>query len=191
MYKRNCPICNKELTYTQKHNWKFAEENNTRCSHCRVVNRNGKIIECDWCKIPIYRLPSQLKKRPHHFCSHKCQCLYSSKYLSGKNCKLWKGGKNKNRKKYRELVNKRRLENKQRGIIILGDKCSSCGYDKCIDAIEFHHINPKEKDTNVCIMLGKAWSDKMEKEIKKCKLLCSNCHREHHWNEKHNRLDIL
>jgi hypothetical protein len=186
MYKRNCPVCNKELTYTQKHNWKFAEENNTRCSHCRVVNRNGKIIGCSWCKNPIYRLPSQLKKRPHHFCSHDCQCKFASKYQSGKNNKLWKGGKDNNRKKYRELINNRVVENKKRVINILGGKCKMCGYNKCINALECHHINPKEKDIDICKLLSKTWGEKIEKEIKKCDLLCSNCHKEHHHNEKLN-----
>ena len=67
----------------------------------------------------------------------------------------------------------------------MGGKCSVCKYDKCIDAIEFHHIDPKEKDNNICVMLNKEWSEKMKNEMMKCKLLCSNCHREHHWNEKH------
>ena len=185
MYKRNCPICHKELTYTQKHNWKFAEENNTRCYHCRVVNRVGKNVECSWCKTPLYRRPCQIKKRKRHFCSNKCQSQFASKYLSGKNNKLWKGGEEANHKKYRELTNKRKTENKQRVISVLGGKCCICGYDKCSGALECHHINPKEKDTNICKMIGKEWNEKIENELKKCKLLCSNCHREHHWNEKY------
>lgn len=184
MYKRNCPICNKELTYTQKHNWKSAEENNTRCYKCRVVNRKGSNVECGWCKIPLYRRPYMLKKQKNHFCSHDCQCKFASKYLSGENHKLWKGGHENNRKKYREFINNRRKKNKLRGIEILGDKCELCGYDKCFDAFDFHHINPKEKDINVCKLLSKEWNKKIEDEIKKCKLLCANCHREHHHNEK-------
>ena len=27
-----------------------------------------------------------------------------------------------------------------------GTKCSKCGYDKCEGALQFHHLNPKEKD---------------------------------------------
>ena len=184
MYKRNCPICNKELTYTQKHNWKSGEENNTRCYKCRVVNRKGSNVECDWCKTPLYRRPSQLKKRKTHFCSHDCQCKYSSEHLSGKNNKLWKGGEEVNHKKYNELIRKRKIENKQKVINILGGKCSVCGYDKCLNALECHHINPKEKDELICKLLSKSWGVTIENEVKKCKLLCANCHREHHWNER-------
>ena len=31
-------------------------------------------------------------------------------------------------------------------IKLLGGKCSICGYDRCIDALEFHHENPQEKE---------------------------------------------
>lgn len=141
-------------------------------------------VKCSWCKFPLYRRPSRLKKQKNHFCSHNCQCRYSSKYLSGENNKLWKGGDNHNRKTYRDLVRRRKLENKAKAIKILGSVCSICKYDKCIDALEFHHSNPKEKDKNVCRMLGSEWNEKLEIEIKKCKLLCANCHREYHWKER-------
>lgn len=146
------------------------------------MNENN--TKCSWCGTPLHRMPSQLKKRNRHFCNNKCQAKFASKYLSGKNNKLWKGGEEENHRKYRELVNRRKSENKQKAVTLLGNKCS-CGYDKCIDALQFHHIDPKEKDSDVCKLLGKVWSEKVEKEIKKCKLLCANCHAEYHWNEKH------
>ncbi len=61
---------------------------------------------------------------------------------------------------------------------IRGGKCIRCGYDKCIKALEFHHINPKEKEftiSNDCFKLAEAI-----KESKKCILMCSNCHKEFH-----------
>lgn len=64
----------------------------------------------------------------------------------------------------------------------LGGKCSSCGYDKCMDALEFHHTNPNEKDEN--FNTWQHWSlDRRLDEIKKCILLCANCHREIHEND--------
>lgn len=62
----------------------------------------------------------------------------------------------------------------------LGGKCNRCGYNKCIDALDFHHINPKEKDFNFsenghC----RSW-ERVKKELDKCELLCANCHREEH-----------
>jgi len=60
-----------------------------------------------------------------------------------------------------------------------GGKCSMCGYDKCVSALEFHHTNPKEKD----ISFSNGAQRKLElmiKEVDKCILVCSNCHREIH-----------
>lgn len=185
MYKRKCPICNKELTYTQKHNWVYAEKNNTRCYSCRIVNRKGKTTQCSWCKNPLYRRPSQLKKRTHHFCNNKCQALYASKHLSGDKHKLWKGGEERNRKQYRTLINGRKLENKEKAITLFGGKCNRCGYTGCIDVFQFHHINPKEKDSDMCKLFSKVWTEITENELKKCELLCANCHATHHWKERH------
>lgn len=59
-----------------------------------------------------------------------------------------------------------------------GGKCERCGYDKCIKALEFHHLNPKEKDFTIS---GKSWSfERLKKEVDKCILVCSNCHSEIH-----------
>lgn len=57
--------------------------------------------------------------------------------------------------------------------------CSICGYRKCISAIQFHHINPEEKEFEISSSLCRSW-DKIEKEIAKCILVCANCHIEIH-----------
>lgn len=54
--------------------------------------------------------------------------------------------------------------------------CQICGYFKCFSALEFHHTDPKIKEGQI----GKVKLKDMEAEIKKCILLCSNCHREVH-----------
>lgn len=59
-----------------------------------------------------------------------------------------------------------------------GGKCSCCKYDKCLAALEFHHLNPKEKDFTIS---GKSWSfEKLKKEVDKCILVCNRCHTEIH-----------
>ena len=35
---------------------------------------------------------------------------------------------------------------KLQAIKLLGGKCSICGYDRCVDALEFHHENPEIKE---------------------------------------------
>jgi len=61
-----------------------------------------------------------------------------------------------------------------------GGKCQveSCGYNKSVRSLGFHHIDSKEKDFNVS---GKTMAfDKMKKELDKCILVCNNCHGEIH-----------
>lgn len=59
-----------------------------------------------------------------------------------------------------------------------GGKCQICGYDKCIEALDFHHINPKEKDFS--ISGGTRSFETLKPELDKCILVCANCHREIH-----------
>lgn len=64
-----------------------------------------------------------------------------------------------------------------------GGKCVRCGYDKCLKALEFHHIDPTKKDFTISNDHFKLL-DAIE-ESKKCILICSNCHKEFHdnlWN---------
>jgi 5-methylcytosine-specific restriction endonuclease McrA len=79
-----------------------------------------------------------------------------------------------------EATQKRRSKVKIMAIRYKGGECVYCGYKKCIAALEFHHLNPEEKDfqfsgNGYC----KKWED-VKKELDKCILLCANCHRELH-----------
>jgi len=61
-----------------------------------------------------------------------------------------------------------------------GGKCSICGYGKCKDALEFHHLDSSKKDFGVSKSgLTRSWL-RIKKEIDKCILVCANCHRELH-----------
>lgn len=60
-----------------------------------------------------------------------------------------------------------------------GSKCEKCEYNKCIRSLEFHHLDPNEKDFTIS---GKSWSfERLKKEVDKCILVCSNCHNEIHY----------
>jgi len=59
-----------------------------------------------------------------------------------------------------------------------GGCCERCGYNKSFGALQFHHINPDEKDF---IIGGKSYSiERLKKEADKCILVCANCHIEIH-----------
>ncbi len=65
-----------------------------------------------------------------------------------------------------------------------GGQCERCGYNRCLAALDFHHTDPSTKDrTYDCIgaMIRTCSFAKAEAETKKCELICSNCHREHHY----------
>jgi hypothetical protein len=60
-----------------------------------------------------------------------------------------------------------------------GGGCSVCGYNRCMSALEFHHLDPSIKEYNWSKL--RAFSKKRRKaELSKCILLCSNCHKEEH-----------
>jgi len=78
---------------------------------------------------------------------------------------------------YCVLCNKTYKNEKLQQIIdYMGGKCVHCGYNKCNRVLDCHHLNPNEKEYTVAQMVGKKWSF-IEQEIKKCILLCNNCHR--------------
>ena len=79
-------------------------------------------------------------------------------------------------------IEKRRLV-KLKAIEYLGGKCILCGYDKCQGALEFHHKDPSQKDPDYH-SFKTIFNERLKIELDKCILLCSNCHRELHFNSK-------
>lgn len=79
-----------------------------------------------------------------------------------------------------ERMQSRRKSVKQWAVEYKGGKCVNCGYDKYNGSLDFHHLDPKEKDIRI---IGNALSkEKLIKELDKCVLLCKNCHAEVHGN---------
>ena len=70
-----------------------------------------------------------------------------------------------------------RQKRKQELVYIMGGKCSLCGYDRCIAALEFHHIDKSQKERQLSSGSCHSWEEDV-KEVKKCSLVCSNCHKE-------------
>jgi len=56
--------------------------------------------------------------------------------------------------------------------------CAICGYNKCTLALQFHHVNPKDKKFN--IIMKQMYNKEIISELNKCILLCANCHLEIH-----------
>lgn len=75
-----------------------------------------------------------------------------------------------------EAVSRRRRLMKQILVEEAGGACQACGYNRCIGALHFHHVDAAGKrfglsHRGVARSLAKA-----RIEAKKCVLLCSNCH---------------
>jgi hypothetical protein len=115
----------------------------------------------------------------------KNKCRYDG--LQGK-CKLCdRKAKNnlyaKNRDRYKKMVKdskRRKLEWFEQ---YRKDKCCSKCTEKRWYVLDFHHVN--EKVDGISSMVNNnVGIDRIIKEIAKCNILCSNCHRELHHFER-------
>ena len=65
-----------------------------------------------------------------------------------------------------------------------GGKCKSCGYQKSLSALCFHHVDPATKGFNISGMRLIAISRPLlDAEADKCEVYCLNCHSELHDQE--------
>lgn len=157
----NCVICGKEIE-AKKSTKKYCSrscENKARLIRIKENadkprNENGMLEkECTICGKSFYPKTSAANQR-------KCcyDCAPDGKQLTRS-----------------EFLNVIRLTR--------GGKCEKCGYDRYLGALDFHHLDPSEKDFTVGDRDFRL--DQCVEEIKKCVMLCANCHREVHaglWN---------
>ncbi len=116
------------------------------------------IITCKICNKP-------LKGRQTSYCSSTCKNRANQSY---------------------KAQQKRGLKRKLFLIKELGGCCSVCGYNKNLSALTFHHIKPSKKSFKLDMRsLSNRKQSKIDNEIKKCILVCHNCHAELHY-PKHN-----
>ena len=80
-------------------------------------------------------------------------------------------------RKHQKTILRRNM--KLQAIKLLGGKCYRCGYNKFVDALEFHHKNPKQKEFKLGSGNTLYWKD-YKTEALKCMIVCSNCHKEIH-----------
>ncbi len=115
------------------------------------------------------------------FCSDKC-----------KKKEHYQKGKNQRNSYHRQTI--KGITRKVYLIEKSGNMCCSCGYDKNISALEFHHKDPSTKKFQIDLRncSNRKLSD-LELESEKCDLLCANCHREHHNPQmsKENIIELL
>ena len=57
--------------------------------------------------------------------------------------------------------------------------CQKCGYNKYPSALDYHHMDSENKFRDISTMVTQGYStERIREEMKKCRVLCSNCHEE-------------
>lgn len=77
-----------------------------------------------------------------------------------------------------ERVSQRRRQIKRKLVEEAGGKCLICGYDRCQQVLQFHHLDPTTKEFHLGQNGVTRSLARSRVEAKKCVLLCANCHGE-------------
>lgn len=102
----------------------------------------------------------------------KFRKYYNGRTPRRKICMSCENGKKRDKSKERRI----------RAFKHFGEKCADCGIEsssKNYIIFDFHHLDPSKKElklSNSTVSDERYWA-----EIKKCIMLCSNCHRLRHW----------
>lgn len=109
------------------------------------------------------------KKDGYNYVCRDCQNIYVRQHYV------------ENRQKYIDKSLKRKKEATAFLTTYKSNKKCTCCSESDSACLDFHHKNPSDKIDNICLMANKGCSLKtLMKEIEKCILLCSNCHRKFH-----------
>jgi hypothetical protein len=165
-----CKNCGKLFPITIKINGERKNLHNRKyCLECSPWGQhNTKKIEIDSTAIGVKKcfMCGEIKQHAD-FYIHKCGRLKISAY-----CK--------------ECSKKERIERyrcfKKKCVDYLGGKCKLCGYNKCMEALDFHHTDKNEKEFGIANIKNNNF-EKVKKELDKCILLCCRCHRELHYGQ--------
>lgn len=89
--------------------------------------------------------------------------------------------------KYRTNYRKKTRALKKKAVAYKGGKCAGCGFDDLSrpEVFDFHHIDPLSKTAGISQLISnlKKW-EVVRAELDKCILLCANCHRTLHREQK-------
>ena len=115
-------------------------------------------------------------------------CAVCAKTLSGRQRRFCsrscKNRDTNNRHQSYSSQQTRGLARKLELIVICGGKCNRCGYARNLAALTWHHLDPALKTFNLDVRsLSNRNRDAIDDELRKCILLCANCHAETHFPE--------
>ena len=156
-----CLYCKKEFETAYKH-----RKNNQKYCSAKCRNKHFQITHRQYCR----NYAKEYRKRTSKYCK-ECGKILTERIMGQVYCKPC------SKKRYRESTRKSQLK-----IQAWFDKykenqgCSHCGYSDYGGSLDYHHVNPNLKRTRISAEGVHRKSKKVMKEIKKCLLLCKNCH---------------
>jgi len=94
----------------------------------------------------------------------------------------------KNARNKKENAKKHRILKRARNHQFLKEYKEEKCCEKCDEShpacLDFHHLEPSEKDHNISDMVPRGYSiERINEEIGKCILVCRNCHAKIHWGD--------
>ena len=116
----------------------------------------------------------------HKDSTNKTGHTYYCKVCANTRSRVWHSIR-ENLDRRNQKINLRVQERKRKFVKQLGDQCFDCKQsfpDVCYD---FHHLDDSTKEFNPANGL-KLSEIRMQAELSKCVLLCSNCHRLRHYD---------
>jgi hypothetical protein len=75
-----------------------------------------------------------------------------------------------------ERVSTRRRKVKEILVDEAGGACAICGYKRFAGALQFHHLDPEDKEFAISRNGATLGIETLRAEAAKCVLLCANCH---------------
>lgn len=110
------------------------------------------------CKLCKKEIPIDIRKSGLVFCSDECRVVSE---------------KTKSKLRRENIIGLYGKYKKEIG-------CQRCGYNTNSACLDFHHVDGKEKERRITSGLWYYSTDLFKKELKKCVLLCKNCHYDLH-----------
>lgn len=160
-----CSKCNLNKPITEFH---FRKDNNNkpcnRCKKCKYARQQ---------KLKFENYEQYLINDKKSYNKNKIRKLKTTKLYYYKNKIL-----------LNEHDFKRRLRKKLYAIIKLGSYCKHCNCNLINEPwnADFHHLDPTLKESTIARLYDVNKMTKLDLELEKCILLCSNCHRKIHYN---------
>jgi len=138
-----------------------------------MANKKEEIRLCKGCKTykPISKFQQYVTMKGKVLRRRQCS-----------NCRKRKPYSKEKRDKFYKAAKERRIRIKKELVKQLGGICFICGKEYPICCFDFHHKGGTLKKTEISKLIALQSKEKqLYEEIKKCMLVCSNCHRIIHW----------